>query len=982
MAQAPLRRGQGPLAGLGILALVAALLVAEGLIPGRALLPLTPDDFPTWAAGRSSEELRTHPHPNWCMSDVLHLFLPGLATTRAAWDRGELPLWDPTQALGVPHIDQVHYAVYYPPAWLALVLGLPGLGLMAWLHLVAAAGGMLFYLRALKRTPAAAMVGALAFAFSAWMTARVHAFPVVGAAVWLPWILWGLQVGAAEGRRLGHVVAALATALSLLAGMPQITMLALLLVGVVELVRFLVTLRSEAKRALLSGGQAALALVLGGLLAAPQWVPTRDYMENYSARQQQTPEALATEALEPVMLAHLVAPDYYATAGLPGRHPLAMRDSVQARQNPVGLNRAETSLGIGVLGLLLALGAMIFGRQWTTRTYAGVAIVVLLLLFWPPALVGAARVLTPLQYGSPRRLLLLSTFALSVLAAGGLDLMRLQRLRTVAACWVASLAATAYGLVLLVGVPSTEESLDVDNWATSLAAEMGLGDVGLDAIYAVVPPESFAAAADAATRSAVVAFAAALAGLLLFRPRSVPSERGWSARVESVPGLIPLLMTAELFLAAWPMLRAAPTDGVTTEPGRIDRLRVPALASAARGVVADAETEPVVPPRVWRTGNEPSWLRPNFAGLFGLHDVQAYAPMLPLRTAELLEAVAPGTHLSGSILGGVLDGQQLSRPAVDMLGVDAVFTDDPALLPEGFEEREQVGSVRVLANTEALPRAHVVQRVHVVPFRGRRLARLAELDFDPRSTAVLGERPADLPGVQVFESGEGGEPVVLPPLPADAAAREATMIEYGPGRMRLQVAAGPPGLLVVSESHHDGWRARVAGREVTPLVANHALLGVPLATAEAVEVELVFEPAAQDTGLMLGLAGLAGLLVFGVVLPVVSRLRHGPRRTSVEPAPVPQAEAGGERRRKKPAKVTVGAEEKLAAEAAAEAEAEAVTEAEPEAEAETESEAEAAPDSEAGSEDDSVEDSGERARDAKGRFKKSRGDGDAPGEED
>ena len=121
------------------------------------------------------------------------------------------PGWDPTMALGVPHVDEVHYSVYYPPAWLPLLLGLRGLAAMAWLHVLLAGVGMMLYLRSLHRTASAALVGALAFALSGWMTARLHAFPVVGAAVWLPWVLLGLERGAQTGRQLPYAMAAVAS---------------------------------------------------------------------------------------------------------------------------------------------------------------------------------------------------------------------------------------------------------------------------------------------------------------------------------------------------------------------------------------------------------------------------------------------------------------------------------------------------------------------------------------------------------------------------------------------------------------------------------------------------------------------------------------------------------------------------------------------------------------------------------------------------
>ena len=135
-SESPEAAQRASMTSLALLVLLALLLVGESLLPGRLFLPLTPDDFPEWQAGRDPTTLQHHPHPNWSMSDVLHLLVPGLSVSEAAARSGHLPLWDDSQALGVPHLHEVHYGVLYPPAWLALAFGLYGLAWMALLHLV------------------------------------------------------------------------------------------------------------------------------------------------------------------------------------------------------------------------------------------------------------------------------------------------------------------------------------------------------------------------------------------------------------------------------------------------------------------------------------------------------------------------------------------------------------------------------------------------------------------------------------------------------------------------------------------------------------------------------------------------------------------------------------------------------------------------------------------------------------------------------
>ena len=77
---------------VAVVLLAALLLVGESLLPGRLFLPLQPDDFPEWAVGADARRLQPHPHPDWCMSDVLHLLVPELAVTQRAAQHGELPV--------------------------------------------------------------------------------------------------------------------------------------------------------------------------------------------------------------------------------------------------------------------------------------------------------------------------------------------------------------------------------------------------------------------------------------------------------------------------------------------------------------------------------------------------------------------------------------------------------------------------------------------------------------------------------------------------------------------------------------------------------------------------------------------------------------------------------------------------------------------------------------------------------------------------
>lgn len=824
---------------------LATLMLGESLLlPGRVLLPLLPDDFPAWQAGRDPAELVRHAHPNWCMSDVLHLIVPGLRVNAEAAARGELPLWDPSQALGVPQLHEVHHGVLYPPAWLPVWLGYDGLAWAALAHLLVAATGMLAYLHAIGRSPAAAAVGAIAFAFSAWMTARLQSLPVVGAAVWLPWVAWGLERAAATGGHRARLVAAAALALSFLAGFPQVALWVLIVAALLELGRALAgRRRGRPWLGVLAGNAAALAL--GLVLALPQILPTLDYLADDSLRTERTARDVAADALEPALLWHLLVPDRYASAALTGAHPLALLELDQAVV-PAAVNRAETSMGVGVVGLLLAVLATLFGRGWRTRAAAALVAGTFVLLCWPAALEAAATLVSPLRFGNPKRLLVLSTFGLSVLAAGGLDLVRGPRLRVTATGWALSVLGVALTLVTRLAIPAVEEPQDVERWAARIAERASAAGetAGARDVLAVVPEASFQLAASEAGRGCIVALAVSVLALLLLRPRRRSTVKGWATLAGRWPWLLATVLAGELVFSAVPMLRSAPAEAVSGHADRIGSLVPPALAELVR----DTGGQDGVPPRMLRLGDDPAWLRPNFPGLFGLSDVQCYAPMAPRRLNELIGALDPRVLRNGSALGGLVDEAALTAPLLDALGVDALVTDREFEPPAGWAEHGRVGHVRVLRNEEVLPRARVVHAVDPLPDPAQRLAALTASDFDPRRQVVLEEREAArlVAGWGSFDPGDEPRPVAV--------------ASYAAGHLRLEVGAGAPGVLVVSEGWHDGWRATVDGVEVPVWCADHTLLALPLDSRDDLVVELTFDPPWVRTGVRAGAVLWAGVL--------------------------------------------------------------------------------------------------------------------------
>jgi hypothetical protein len=74
-----------------------------------------------------------------------------------------------------------------------------------------------------------------------------------------------------------------------------------------------------------------------------------------------------------------------------------------------------------------------------------------------------------------------------------------------------------------------------------------------------------------------------------------------------------------------------------------------------------------------------------------------------------------------------------------------------------------------------------------------------------------------------------------------------------PDRVRVEVEASEPGLLVLADAYDPGWTATVNGRAATALRANVAFRAVPVPAGRH-EVEMVYRPPAVVQGLALTLA--------------------------------------------------------------------------------------------------------------------------------
>ena len=139
--------------------------------------------------------------------DHLDYFQPLRWFTAEELKAGRLPLWNPYSASGEPWLANPQTGVFYPPAWLFLILPFPA-AYMAFLllHLVILGWGA-YLLFARTASQGAAMVGAVAVMFCGPTLSLLDINNNLATLSWLPLVLW---CAAERAWRRGALVLALA----------------------------------------------------------------------------------------------------------------------------------------------------------------------------------------------------------------------------------------------------------------------------------------------------------------------------------------------------------------------------------------------------------------------------------------------------------------------------------------------------------------------------------------------------------------------------------------------------------------------------------------------------------------------------------------------------------------------------------------------------------------------------------------------------
>lgn len=290
--------------------------------------------------------------------DLRYFHLSHASFIAESFRDGELPLWDPYTYCGRPFYANIQTQLFYPPLALMIVLSNWSGGrhlfyFLEWevmLHVFLAGVFTFWLLRRLGSGRPAALLGATVFQLGGFFASQTQHMGAVNAAAWMP-LAWLSVLALGDGfSRRWLAALAFSLAMSILSGLPAVTVV--VFVSCVLLALLLVLFRLA---------RAPLLVVIlvgclwGLLLAAIQFLPTSE-LNGLSVAQYRSDWLKTGGGLPLAALVSLVAPNYYGIFDL--KH-------YSGPWNPTFLY-----LYCGMLGLVLALLAGVARKSRQTSAFA------------------------------------------------------------------------------------------------------------------------------------------------------------------------------------------------------------------------------------------------------------------------------------------------------------------------------------------------------------------------------------------------------------------------------------------------------------------------------------------------------------------------------------------------------------------------------------------------------------------------------------
>ncbi|MEK7111118.1 MAG: YfhO family protein [Patescibacteria group bacterium] len=777
--------------------------------------------------------------------DQLRIYYPYMRLTQDAYRHGELPLWNPFNFAGNPHMAEWQSGVFYPLHILLSLLSLPVYWTLFQLTAFFLAGLFTYwYLSNLNLGKLASIFGATTFMLSEFMiTWNMEVITAPHSILWLPLILLAIDklvkesgIKNQESGIRWWIIGLAGLVLSILSGYWQTTLYVMLVAFIYTVYRLffwffgrdrffswkkIVVTPEPRSHALATHGRRPWeqGSVLWGLFIF-LWIPfslaftsfhllptnellgrsSREYI-NLQPRMQEIMKGYLLPARH---LVTLFAPDYFG------------HEATRNYFARVGGGwYYEHVIFVGTVPLLLAVVAVFAKKKLKVRNDILFWITVIGLSasfsFKTPWAEAVFRYKVPvLSTGIANRILFVEAFGLSVLAAFGIsslaDPLNLKR-------------AIKIGLAGFVGVAVL--------FLNTLITKTSLG-----AADPVREPQHYLISLrNMVLPTGVYFFTLIFLGIGLWKKRF---------KETIILGIIAVSFFQNLyqfrkFTPFSEMMFVYPVDPVIEwlqENSGLNRF----------------------------IGYNGKFLGDNFATQFGIYSVEGYDSLNDYKRSVLLHSAVEGKlnldlpRSADVILGRNLENLRTVK-LMKLFGIRFLI-DHPEWLDFGPtagkkrlpDESQRLvfenGDFKIWEFLDAYPRAFLAGKYEVIPDGGKLISRLYEDSFDPRQNILLDQDPGNGFKISVDELAQ------------------VKILQYRPTKIVFETSSASDQLLFLSDTWYPGWKAKLEnGQELKILTAYYALRAVPVPAGNHT-ITMWYLPESFKKGLGISVIALITIIIF------------------------------------------------------------------------------------------------------------------------
>jgi hypothetical protein len=622
------------------------------------------------------------PYKNFLITDPVRQLYPWKQIVIEAEKKGNLPTWNSYNFAGTPLLSNFQSAAFYPLNILFFILPFQiSWSLLILLEPLLAGIFLYLYLNNLKLRKEASLLGAIIFSFSGFSIAWMEWGTILHTALWLPLILLSIDKILSQKNSFKFQISnfkflawplifILALTLSFLAGHLQ-TFFYLALFSVVYFLARLIQYRKNFRVL----GLFAICCLLFAILTSFQWFPTFKFIMQ-SAR---NVDLIGWKDLGWFIpwqnLIQFIVPDFFGNP---------------ATLNYYGVwNYGEFIGYVGMFPIIIAFFALFFRKDKKTLFFAVAFIVSLFFAF--PTIFAKLPFKLNLPFFStaqPTRLLFVTDFSLSILAALGLDylffLKNKKQLLYILGLF-SIFFALIWGFVLIFhGSLVSLENLQVAKQNLVFPTALFLIISFLMLVYIFYRQD------------------------YMYKQKSVPLL---------IYGFI-LLTVIDLFRFGWKFEPFTSKDYLFPETSVTTFLQ--------------NQKQPF---RIMSTDSK--ILPPNFSIMYKIQTLDGYDPLYLQRYGELMAAFGRGTPNINPPFGfnRIITLQDVSSRINDLLGVKYVLS-----LDEQKNNKLKLvftdGFVKVYENSAAMPRAFFVTNTFIAKSKQQAINALFDLNYQLNSRAV------------------------------------------------------------------------------------------------------------------------------------------------------------------------------------------------------------------------------------------------------